>query len=71
MFEALMSEFEIFPRFREFVLLFGLRLDENEIGPPRMRFRRRTTSGPPPAGVTHRQYAGFGSDSICVALPCY
>jgi len=66
-----MSELEIFPRFREFILLFGLRHNENEVGPPQMRFRRRTTSDSPSAGLMHRRYAGFGSGSIYVALPCY
>ena len=35
-----MSEFCIFPRFRELVLLFGSRSGENEVGPPQMRFRK-------------------------------
>lgn len=40
LFESLMLEIHIFPRFLEFVLLFGAKLGENEIGPPQMRFRR-------------------------------
>ncbi|MCJ1394648.1 hypothetical protein MMC18_007528 [Xylographa bjoerkii] len=39
LFEALMLDFNIFPRFREFVLLFGGKTGENEIAPPQMRFR--------------------------------
>ena len=63
-FEALMSEFDILPRFKEFVSLFGLRHDENEIGPPQMRFRRRMTSDCPSAGLMRRRYVGFGNGSI-------
>ena len=40
LFEALMSQFVIFPRFKEFVLLFGAKHGENDIGPPQLRFRR-------------------------------
>lgn len=39
LFEALMSQFVIFPRFKEFVLLFGAKHGENDIGPPQLRFR--------------------------------
>lgn len=35
-----MSQFVIFPRFKEFVLLFGAKHSENDIGPPQLRFRR-------------------------------
>lgn len=40
LFEELMSQFAIFPRFREFVLLFGAKHGENDVGPPQLRFRR-------------------------------
>lgn len=39
LFESLMEEFHVFPKFREFVLLFGAKHGEREIGPPQMRFR--------------------------------
>ena len=35
-----MSQFVIFPRFKEFVLLFGAKHGENDIGPPQLRFRK-------------------------------
>ena len=59
-----MSHFEILPRFREFVLLFGLRHLENEVGPPRMRFRRRTADDLQSAGLRSQQYTGFGNEPI-------
>ena len=40
MFDDIMSEFDILPRFREFVMLFGSKSRENEISPPQMRFRK-------------------------------
>ena len=57
LFEALMSEFVIFPRFREFVLLFGAKQSENEVGHPQLRCRR-LTEGNTIAG--HQGYGGFG-----------
>ena len=55
-----MSEFHIFPRFREFVLLFGAKRRENEIGTPRMRFRPLLTNR---TELVNRQYTGFGKHS--------
>lgn len=55
-----MSELRIFPRFREFVLLFGAKRRENEIGPPRMRFRPLFANTAEPV---QRRYAGFGKFS--------
>ena len=64
LFEALMSQFVIFPRFKEFVLLFGLKHGENDIGPPQLRFRKlptyRESSG-------YQLSAGFG---ICRCTNC-
>ena len=37
-----MDTFNIFPRFKEFVLLFGAKRFENEIGPPQIRYRKLT-----------------------------
>lgn len=56
LFEALISEFHIFPRFKEFVLLFGAKCREYEIGPPRMRFRPLFVNTTEPV---QRRYAGF------------
>ena len=54
-----MSEFVVLPRFREFVLLFGAKHGENEIGPPQLRFRRLLgCSGS--GDVSRPTYAGFG-----------
>ena len=39
LFDSLMREFAIMPRFKEFVLLFGAKQRESEIGPPQMRFK--------------------------------
>lgn len=52
-----MSEFQIFSRFREFVLLFGAKYGESELGPPRLRSRRLIASD---TGSTYQHYAGFG-----------
>lgn len=60
LFEELMSAFGIFPRFKEFVLLFGAKRRENEIGPPRMRFRRLLANSAEPV---HKRYTGFGECS--------
>lgn len=64
LFDGLMLHFDIFPRFREFVLLFGAKHGENEIGPPHMRFRML---------VAHDTFlegrcAGFGSVFLCQSL---
>ena len=53
-----MNDFEILPRFREFVLLFGAKLGESEIGHPQMRFRRLTATS---NGGNRQMYAGFGN----------
>lgn len=52
-----METFHIFPRFKEFVLLFGAKQAENEIGPPQMRFRKlaKTLDSSP-----NRLCVGFG-----------
>ena len=57
LFEDLLHRFEIFPRFREFVLLFGAKHGENEIGPPHMRFRRLVPFGSSSQGCC----SGFGA----------
>lgn len=56
-----MEKFEILPRFREFVLLFGAKVGESEIGHPQMRFRRLNACSD---GSNHSSYAGFGIWSI-------
>lgn len=61
LFDDLMGAFEIFPRFREFVLLFGRKRRENEIVPPRMRFRRLLANSTAPVP---RGYDGFGKYSL-------
>ena len=60
MFDALMTEFHIFPRFKEFVLLFGTKRGDNEIGLPQMRFRQLR---PDIVKPTEQYYAGFGTNS--------
>ena len=58
LFETLMSKFDIFPRFREFIILFGAKHAENEIGPPQMCFRRLAANR---ARSGRWEWAGFGS----------
>ena len=57
LFEDLVFTFDIFPRFRDFVLLFGNRSGENEIGPPQMRFRKLVEVTDDPFDVS---CVGFG-----------
>lgn len=59
LFETLMSEFDVFPGFRDFVLLFGAKRRENEIGPPPLRFKRLQADG---AEVRPQNCAGFGNE---------
>jgi len=60
LFDTLMANFKIVPRFKEFVLLFGARIAENEIGPP--SFRSRTFS-PQNALYGGQCSAGFGKET--------
>lgn len=62
LFETLMDTFRIFPRFKEFVLLFGAKRFENEVGPPQMRFRKleKRSNGSIPA----RGCFGFGKKNL-------
>ena len=63
MFEALITDFHIFPRFKEFILVFGSKSDDNEIGLPQLRYRRL------PAGISMPQepnYTGFGMNALKV-----
>ena len=57
MFDDIVSEFDILPRFREFVMLFGSKTRENEIGPPQMRFRRLVDNADDPVEAV---CTGFG-----------
>ena len=52
-----MSQFVIFPRFKEFVLLFGAKHGENDIGPPQLRFRKLPAYQ---EKTGHQLSAGFG-----------
>ena len=59
LFETLMSEFHVLPRFKEFVLLFGAKFGEKELEPPQLRFRRLQ---PRATGSHDDQYCpGFGT----------
>lgn len=57
LFETLMSEFNILPRFREFLLLFGAKHGESEIGPPQLRSRRIIDTA---ENTMKKAYGGFG-----------
>jgi len=58
MYKTLMIEFEIFPRFKDFVVLFGARHDESETGLPQLRSRRILLS----ASETAQQFfSGIGN----------
>ena len=61
LFDTLMFQFSIFPRFREFVLLFGAKHGENEIMPPQMRFRWLAGNA---CNSEHRTAAGFGKSAL-------
>jgi hypothetical protein len=39
LFDDLLSEFQIFAQIKDFVLCFGLKASEDEVGSPRVRFR--------------------------------
>ena len=43
LFETLLSNFGVFPRFKEFALLFGWKHEETEVGHPQLRFRKLTS----------------------------
>ena len=45
LFETLMSTFDIFPRFRDFVACFGVRQIDAGVAPPQLRFRFITANG--------------------------
>lgn len=70
LFDTLMVEFHVFPRFKEFVLLFGAKYKENEVSPPQLQVRR-LESDKSDAGTL--SYAGFGmfpfSPANCRHLP--
>lgn len=55
-----MKEFHVFPRFKEFVLLFGAKHGEREIGPPQIRFRRLSADV---EGSIQPHWTGFGTGS--------
>ena len=57
MFDALMNELHIFPRFKDFIILFGHKLNDNEIGLPQLRFRQLKSIAVKPI---EQCYAGFG-----------
>ena len=65
MFNALMNEFRIFPRFKEFVLLFGSKSGDNEIGVPQLRFRHLLV---PAAKPLEQDCAGFGNVSMLAVV---
>ena len=58
LFDTLMASFDVFPRFKEFVIHFGRRHSEREIAPPELRFRRLPRVG---LGKETSGYAGFGN----------
>ena len=60
MFNALMTEFRIFPRFKEFILLFGSKRSDNEIAVPQLRFRMNLARMDIPL---EQRDSGFGTDS--------
>lgn len=58
LFDTLMASFDVFPRFKEFVILFGRRYTEREIAPPELRFKRLLLKR---VGKKTPGYAGFGN----------
>ena len=61
LFDALLSELRIFPRFKDFILLFGSKREDYEIGVPQLRFRRRFERI---FGSQEPRYDGFGTNLI-------
>src|SRR5277367_4201984 len=57
-----MSCFHVFPKFREFVVLFGEKTGENEIGPPHFKFRFL------PQSLTIKRTKAFGASSCLRSL---
>lgn len=43
LFELLMSTFEVFPRFKDYIVFLGFKQSEHEMGPPQLRWRVLTT----------------------------
>ena len=60
LFDTLMASFDVFPRFKDFVIHFGKRYSEREIALPELRFRKlpREKLGDRTSG-----YVGFGNAS--------
>lgn len=56
---TLMLELRVFPRFKDFVVLFGARNDENENGLPQLRFRRFHSSN---SDISQQLCSGIGND---------
>ena len=65
LFDTLMASFDVFPRFKEFVILFGRRYAEREIAPPDLRFRRLPLGK---LGKRTSSYAEFGNSSSQLLL---
>ena len=65
MFNALMNEFHIFPRFKEFVLLFGSKRRDSEIGVPQLRFRHLLV---PASKPLEHDCVGFGNVSMLAVV---
>jgi hypothetical protein len=57
-----MSYFHVFPKFREFVVLFGEKTGENEIGPPHFKFHFL------PQSLTVKTAKAFGTSSCLPSL---
>ncbi len=54
LFEFLLSKCGVFAQFKEFVLCFGTKTGENEIGPPQLRYRII------PKSTSDKSASGFG-----------
>ena len=53
LFDFLLQRYEVFPKIKEFVLSFGAKNGENEIGPPKLKFSPIIRKG-------QRGYEAFG-----------
>lgn len=58
LFRELLLKFEIFPQFRDFVLLFGARSNDRETSLPQLRFRRLASSN---LQSQSQQFQAFGT----------
>lgn len=63
LFEQLLKSCNVFPRFNEYLIGFGIKQNENEVGPPPLKFRALSTSN----GNTYRGFGMFPCSTTTLA----